>query len=80
MCAPYFCLFIFFQELKKLGLGPAVNLHVTEVPVEYKAVQNLLPSLWDQYKPQVLLFGTLFHHQFSVFILIWSASVRSVPI
>ncbi|KAM9439651.1 pyroglutamyl-peptidase 1 [Clarias gariepinus] len=43
------------QELKKLGLGPAVNLHVTEVPVEYEAVQNLLPSLWDQYKPQLVV-------------------------
>lgn len=44
-----------FQELKKLGLGPNVDLHVTEVPVEYRAVQNLLPSLWELYHPQVVL-------------------------
>lgn len=50
------------QELKKLGLGPAVDLHITEVPVEYQAVQKLLPSLWDQYHPQVLLVGTFNNH------------------
>ncbi|XP_017351130.1 pyroglutamyl-peptidase 1 isoform X2 [Ictalurus punctatus] len=43
------------QELKKLGLGPNVDLHITEVPVEYQAVQNLLPSLWDQYHPQLVV-------------------------
>ncbi|KAB5535807.1 hypothetical protein PHYPO_G00122160 [Pangasianodon hypophthalmus] len=43
------------QELKELGLGPTVDLHVTEVPVEYQAVQNLLPALWDQYHPQLVV-------------------------
>ncbi|XP_053507152.1 pyroglutamyl-peptidase 1 isoform X1 [Ictalurus furcatus] len=43
------------RELKKLGLGPNVDLHITEVPVEYQAVQNLLPSLWDQYHPQLVV-------------------------
>ncbi|KAG7319861.1 hypothetical protein KOW79_017004 [Hemibagrus wyckioides] len=42
-------------ELKKLGLGPSVDLHVTEVPVEYRAVQNLLPSLWELYHPQLVV-------------------------
>lgn len=53
------------QKLKTLGLGPTVDLHVTEVPVEYQAVQNLLPSLWHQYHPQVQLLGTL--HSLSMF-------------
>ncbi|XP_026879576.2 pyroglutamyl-peptidase 1 isoform X2 [Electrophorus electricus] len=43
------------QELEKLGLGQIVDLHVTEVPVEYQAVQNLLPSLWKRYKPQLMV-------------------------
>lgn len=48
-------LFFFFlrQELKKLGLGGEVDLHVLEVPVEYQTVQSLLPSLWKQYRPLV---------------------------
>lgn len=52
----YFSLFMFvilFQELKKLGLGGEVDLHVYEVPVEYQTVQSLVPSLWKQYHPQV---------------------------
>ncbi|XP_036412327.1 pyroglutamyl-peptidase 1 [Colossoma macropomum] len=43
------------QELEKLGLGQNVDLHVSEVPVEYQAVQNLLPSLWKQYHPQLVV-------------------------
>ncbi|GAA6097766.1 pyroglutamyl-peptidase 1 [Tachysurus ichikawai] len=43
------------QELKNLGLGPNVDLHITEVPVEYQAVQNLLPSLWELYHPQLVV-------------------------
>lgn len=41
------------QELKKLGLGSEVDLHVLEVPVEYQTVQSLVPSLWKQYRPLV---------------------------
>lgn len=41
------------QELERLGLGEAVDLYVCEVPVEYEAVQSLLPSLWKQHQPQV---------------------------
>ncbi|XP_051989691.1 pyroglutamyl-peptidase 1 [Xyrauchen texanus] len=43
------------QELEKLGLGDDINLHVAEVPVEYQAVQNLLPSLWKQHLPQLVV-------------------------
>ncbi|XP_076001060.1 pyroglutamyl-peptidase 1 [Genypterus blacodes] len=43
------------QELERLGLGEAVDLHVCEVPVEYQAVQNLLPSLWKQHQPQLVV-------------------------
>uniref|UniRef100_A0A8C2PZ76 Pyroglutamyl-peptidase I n=1 Tax=Cyprinus carpio TaxID=7962 RepID=A0A8C2PZ76_CYPCA len=43
------------QELEKLGLGHHINLHVAEVPVEYQAVQRLLPSLWKQQLPQLVV-------------------------
>ncbi|KAJ8408371.1 hypothetical protein AAFF_G00257850 [Aldrovandia affinis] len=43
------------QELKKLGLGHDVDLHVYEVPVEYQTVQSLVPSLWKQYHPQLVV-------------------------
>lgn len=38
-----------------MGLGEEVDLHVCEVPVEYVAVQSLLPSLWKEHQPQVLM-------------------------
>ncbi|XP_034559829.1 pyroglutamyl-peptidase 1-like [Notolabrus celidotus] len=43
------------QEMEKLGLGEAVDLHVCEVPVEYQAVQTLLPSLWKEHQPQLVV-------------------------
>ncbi|XP_031715373.1 pyroglutamyl-peptidase 1 isoform X1 [Anarrhichthys ocellatus] len=43
------------QELKKLGLGGEVNLHVSEVPVEYQTVQSLVPSLWKKYHPLLVV-------------------------
>ncbi|XP_077415733.1 pyroglutamyl-peptidase 1 isoform X2 [Vanacampus margaritifer] len=43
------------QELERLGLGEGVDLHVCEVPVEYQAVQSLLPSLWEQHIPQLVV-------------------------
>ncbi|XP_051256475.1 pyroglutamyl-peptidase 1 [Dicentrarchus labrax] len=43
------------QELERLGLGEAVDLHVCEVPVEYQAVQSLLPSLWKEHQPQLVV-------------------------
>ncbi|XP_064197486.1 pyroglutamyl-peptidase 1-like [Anguilla rostrata] len=43
------------KELEQLGLGPGVDLHVHEVPVEYQAVSCLVPSLWEQYHPQLVV-------------------------
>ncbi|KAI1883059.1 hypothetical protein AGOR_G00241350 [Albula goreensis] len=43
------------QELQKLGLGPDVELYVHEVPVEYQTVNSLVPSLWEQYRPQLMV-------------------------
>ncbi|KAK2822221.1 hypothetical protein Q5P01_022286 [Channa striata] len=43
------------QELEQLGLGKAVELYVREVPVEYQAVQSLLPSLWKEHEPQLVV-------------------------
>ncbi|KAL0966646.1 hypothetical protein UPYG_G00297820 [Umbra pygmaea] len=43
------------QELERLGLGQSVDLHICEVPVEYQAVQSLLPSLWKQHQPQLVV-------------------------
>ncbi|XP_061653041.1 pyroglutamyl-peptidase 1-like [Phyllopteryx taeniolatus] len=43
------------QELERLGLDEAVDLYVCEVPVEYQAVQSLLPSLWEQHLPQLVV-------------------------
>ncbi|CAL8394295.1 unnamed protein product [Boreogadus saida] len=43
------------QELQKLGLGKKVDLHVIEVPVEYQKVQSMVPSLWEQYHPQLVV-------------------------
>ncbi|XP_036410420.1 pyroglutamyl-peptidase 1-like isoform X2 [Megalops cyprinoides] len=45
----------FLLELKKLGLGQDVDLHVHEVPVEYQTVQSLVPSLWERYHPQLVV-------------------------
>lgn len=42
------------QELERLGLDETADLYVCEVPVEYQAVQNLLPVLWKERNPQVL--------------------------
>lgn len=43
------------QELERLGLGEAVDLYVCEVPVEYQAVQSLLPSLWKEQRPELVV-------------------------
>lgn len=42
------------QELERLGLDETFDLYVCEVPVEYQAVQSLLPVLWKEHGPQVL--------------------------
>lgn len=43
------------QELEQLGLGESVNLHVCEIPVEYQAIQRLMPSLWEEHQPQLVV-------------------------
>ncbi|XP_029380858.1 pyroglutamyl-peptidase 1 [Echeneis naucrates] len=43
------------QELERLGLGDAVELYVCEVPVEYQTVQTLVPSLWKEHNPQLVV-------------------------
>uniref|UniRef100_A0A8C3X545 Pyroglutamyl-peptidase I n=1 Tax=Catagonus wagneri TaxID=51154 RepID=A0A8C3X545_9CETA len=48
------------QELEKLGLGDSVDLHVYEIPVEYKTVQRLIPALWEKHSPQVPLLHLLY--------------------
>uniref|UniRef100_A0A5F7ZRP2 Pyroglutamyl-peptidase I n=7 Tax=Catarrhini TaxID=9526 RepID=A0A5F7ZRP2_MACMU len=42
-------------ELEKLGLGDSVDLHVYEIPVEYKTVQRLIPALWEKHSPQLVV-------------------------
>uniref|UniRef100_A0A2K6TMH9 Pyroglutamyl-peptidase I n=2 Tax=Saimiri boliviensis TaxID=27679 RepID=A0A2K6TMH9_SAIBB len=49
------------QELEKLGLGDSVDLHVYEIPVEYKTVQRLIPALWEKHSPQISLRLYLLH-------------------
>ncbi|CAI5799242.1 pyroglutamyl-peptidase 1 isoform X1 [Podarcis lilfordi] len=43
------------QELEKLGLGDDVDLHVCEIPVEYQAVERLIPALWKKHCPQLVV-------------------------
>ncbi|TNM97844.1 hypothetical protein fugu_014090 [Takifugu bimaculatus] len=43
------------QELEKLGLDETTDLYVREIPVEYQAVQGLLPALWKEHKPQLVV-------------------------
>ncbi|XP_005993218.3 pyroglutamyl-peptidase 1 isoform X1 [Latimeria chalumnae] len=43
------------QELEKLGLGNGVDLLVYEVPVEYQSVQKIIPALWRQHNPQLVV-------------------------
>ncbi|XP_075857653.1 pyroglutamyl-peptidase 1 isoform X1 [Microcebus murinus] len=43
------------QELEKLGLGDSVDLHVYEIPVEYRTVQRLIPALWEKHSPQLVV-------------------------
>lgn len=43
-------------ELSKTGLGKEaanVNLVTKEIQVEYQTVSELVPKLWETYKPQV---------------------------
>ncbi|XP_063146759.1 pyroglutamyl-peptidase 1 isoform X2 [Candoia aspera] len=38
-----------------MGLGEDVDLHVYEIPVEYQAVQRLIPALWKKHSPQLVV-------------------------
>ncbi|TWW72712.1 Pyroglutamyl-peptidase 1 [Takifugu flavidus] len=49
------------QELEKLGLDETTDLYVREIPVEYQAVQGLLPALWKEHNPQLLSCFTVLH-------------------
>jgi hypothetical protein len=41
------------QELKKLGLDDDHDLVVTEIPVVYDTVDDVVPKLWQTHKPHV---------------------------
>eukprot|EP00058_Branchiostoma_floridae_P016152 XP_002601640.1 hypothetical protein BRAFLDRAFT_124319 [Branchiostoma floridae] len=43
------------QEMAKLGLGEDVDLRVEELPVEYKAVKQTVPTIWKKYKPKLMV-------------------------
>ncbi|XP_020796561.1 pyroglutamyl-peptidase 1 [Boleophthalmus pectinirostris] len=43
------------QELDRIGLGEDIDLFVCEVPVEYQAVQTLLPSMWEEHQPLLVV-------------------------
>ncbi|XP_038157861.1 pyroglutamyl-peptidase 1 [Cyprinodon tularosa] len=43
------------QEMKKLGLGNNIDLHVYEVPVEYKKVELMVPKFLKQYQPRLVV-------------------------
>lgn len=67
------------QELEKLGLGESVDLLVREIPVEYQAIQRLMPTLWEEHQPQVCqrkhsvrFFQTPSYSLFSLAVL-WAA-------
>lgn len=42
------------QELSKKEI-PGVNLVAHEIPVVYETVKKLLPQLWEQHKPQLVI-------------------------
>ncbi|XP_002731379.1 pyroglutamyl-peptidase 1-like [Saccoglossus kowalevskii] len=43
------------QELKKLNLGDDVSLVTEEMPVIYEDIQEIVPSLWKQHQPILLI-------------------------
>ncbi|XP_059148997.1 pyroglutamyl-peptidase 1-like [Physella acuta] len=43
------------QELYNLGLGDDVELVIQEIPVVYTKVQNIIPELWEKYKPVLMV-------------------------
>jgi len=43
------------KELEKIGVAHNINLVTVEVPVVYEAVKELVPTLWLEYKPQLVV-------------------------
>ncbi|XP_077989259.1 pyroglutamyl-peptidase 1-like [Glandiceps talaboti] len=43
------------QELKKIDLGEDVTLVTQELPVVYDDVKEIVPSLWKQHKPKLVI-------------------------
>uniref|UniRef100_A0A8C4X0U6 Pyroglutamyl-peptidase I like n=1 Tax=Eptatretus burgeri TaxID=7764 RepID=A0A8C4X0U6_EPTBU len=43
------------QELNKLGLGEDIQLLVYEIPVEYQKVKELVPTIWKEHQPRIVV-------------------------
>lgn len=43
------------KELKGLGVAHNVKLIIEELPVNYVAVKNIIPKLWETHKPQLVV-------------------------
>ena len=41
------------QSLEKIGISDDIELIVKHVPVEYDTVKEMVPKLWEEYKPKV---------------------------
>lgn len=43
------------KELKKLGVAHNVQLITEEIPVEYQTVKHLIPHMWKQHNPDLVV-------------------------
>ncbi|XP_067946651.1 pyroglutamyl-peptidase 1-like [Watersipora subatra] len=43
------------KELSKLGVAHNVNLVTQQIPVEYESVQKIIPELWKQWQPKLVV-------------------------
>ncbi|KAK6178904.1 hypothetical protein SNE40_011386 [Patella caerulea] len=43
------------QELARLGLTDDIDLIISEIPVEYCTVKKIIPSLWKQHNPDLIV-------------------------
>lgn len=46
-----------------------VNLHIKEIPVTYKDVEEIVPKLWKDLQPKVCRYCFKIAHTFSVLLL-----------